>query len=88
MIIRKFETRQVEIASDVYCDRCGEDMHGGGKFGGLYNGVVGVGAVGSYWSPVFCEGDEYEFSACERCLSDWFKGFKHNPLVKKKESDV
>lgn len=73
----KKETQEVEVIVDVFCNKCGESCKG--AIGNL-NGLIEAKVSGAYDSTHIGDGDVYEFSLCEKCLSELFDTFKHKAL--------
>lgn len=70
------ETREVEVVTDVTCDRCGNSMKG--EIGNI-NGITvrGSGAFDSTHFPDMCK---INADVCEFCAAQWFESFKNNPI--------
>jgi len=60
---------ETEIVEDYICNKCGDPCNNLG----LLNEII----RGGYDSVVFSDQDYYEFSLCEKCLSEIFATFKH-----------
>jgi len=76
MKVTKTETKEVEVLVDAICNKCGESCKG--SIGNL-NGLIEAQVSGAYDSSHLGDGNVYEFSMCEKCLSELFKTFKHDP---------
>lgn len=84
MIITKKENREVEVIEDVLCNQCGCSLKSK-EFPNGFIGAVGISVSGSYTSEYLDDMTEYNFSLCEKCLSNLFKSFKIK--VETKESE-
>jgi len=77
MKIVKTEKIEIEIVDDILCDKCGESckLRDSSEFGGLIEARV----CGGYYSTHLEDGEDFNFSICEKCLFEMFKDFKINP---------
>lgn len=73
-ITRAIEKTVVET-TDILCNRCGESCKGDLNFNGLIEAQV----VGAYDSTSLLDNVIYTFSMCEKCLSEMFRYFAHQP---------
>ena len=87
IIEKKILTREVEDTKDILCNKCGESLYI--KFGegiGNYEGLIEAYVCGGFSALL---GDEvgYNFSLCEKCLSELFKTFKYSALIENKDEN-
>jgi hypothetical protein len=69
-------TQEVEIITDIICNKCGGSCKASVVPGG-FNGLIEAEVHGGYDSTHMSDGDIYVFSLCEKCLIDVVKDFKH-----------
>lgn len=73
MEVTRVETREVQVVTDILCDRCGQSLKG--HLGNL-NGVK-VSGGGAYDSTHFPDMHSFSVDVCEKCCAEWFE---KNPL--------
>lgn len=69
--------KEVEEIVDAFCNKCGESCRG--KHSPNLDGLIEV-KVDCGYGSILGDGNIYEFSLCEKCLTELFATFKHPAL--------
>jgi len=77
MIKKEMETKDIEVITDVICNKCGDSLrlYSGGKWYN-YGGVIEATVEGCYESKYITDGTLYKFSLCEKCFDELRRTFK------------
>lgn len=80
--MRIIETKQImieqEVTLDILCNNCGSSCKSKYYFDNYrpHVGLLEIEVSGSYWSSELSDCTTYQFSLCEKCLTEMFSKFK------------
>ena len=78
MRLYKTETKEVKVATDICCDKCGRSCLGSmGNFCGISFSISG-----GYDSPIFPDDETVRsYDICEYCAHEWLSNWPKDYLV-------
>jgi len=78
MKVYKTEQQQIQVQTDILCDRCGRSCMG------CYGNFCGVQFTisGGPDSPIFPDDEEsHEYQICEQCVDEWMRSWSKDYLT-------
>jgi len=81
MKITKKIQQEIEIVSDVICNKCGQSCRPSEEVPDFY-GLIEASFTTGYESKALPDGVCYSFSLCEGCLAKLFDTFQIKPEIK------